>query len=287
MRLQTKSPDPESALKPSRKASQAANAQRRRGPGSPRSGARRQVRRCVGSSAKSLRQKGQDSRSGGSDRGTPPIPLTLRGMQGAPRSQARSSARFFFLLPSVLALLALVLFPVAAHADCTAACSTYEVEVPSVESTPKTTPHKSATPHKSPNNPKAEGSGATTGTGGGNTGGTGTEPEGEGQKPSGEGSSKEGGGNPPTKGGGGGGGNNAGGGNGGGGQPEGGVGEAEPVSQSAAESSSGGSSPVVPILIAVAVLAAISIGVVLYRQRKSDQDTDGGADGSVSSPNAS
>jgi hypothetical protein len=39
----------------------------------------------------------------------------------------------------------------------------------------------------------------------------------------------------------------------------------------------------VPILIAVAVLAAISIGVVLYRQRKSGQ----GPDGRVSSPNAS
>ena len=51
----------------------------------------------------------------------------------------------------------------------------------------------------------------------------------------------------------------------------------------AAKSSGGGSSPVVPILIAVVVLAAISIGVVLYRQRKSDQ---GGSDGRVSSPNA-
>ena len=39
----------------------------------------------------------------------------------------------------------------------------------------------------------------------------------------------------------------------------------------------------VPILIAVIVLAAISIGVVLYRQRKSGQ----GPDSRVSSPNAS
>jgi cobalamin biosynthesis Mg chelatase CobN len=49
------------------------------------------------------------------------------------------------------------------------------------------------------------------------------------------------------------------------------------------ESSGGGSSPVVPILIAVIALAAISIGVVLYRQRKSGQ----GPDSRVSSPNAS
>ncbi len=44
----------------------------------------------------------------------------------------------------------------------------------------------------------------------------------------------------------------------------------------------GSSSPVVPILIAVIVLAAISIGVVIYRQRKGGT----GPDGRVSSPNA-
>ncbi|MBN9624430.1 MAG: hypothetical protein J0H06_16055 [Actinobacteria bacterium] len=49
-------------------------------------------------------------------------------------------------------------------------------------------------------------------------------------------------------------------------------------------SSSGGSSPLVPILIVLVVLAAISIGVVLYRQRKSSGP---GQDGRVSSPNAS
>jgi hypothetical protein len=43
-------------------------------------------------------------------------------------------------------------------------------------------------------------------------------------------------------------------------------------------SASGGSSPVVPILIAIVVLAAISIGVVLYRQRQSgDQASSTGA----------
>jgi flagellar basal body-associated protein FliL len=41
-----------------------------------------------------------------------------------------------------------------------------------------------------------------------------------------------------------------------------------------ASAASGGTSPVIPILIAVVVLAAISIGVVLYRQRKtSDSQT--------------
>jgi cobalamin biosynthesis Mg chelatase CobN len=66
------------------------------------------------------------------------------------------------------------------------------------------------------------------------------------------------------------------------------VGEGEKVAvtngqPTAVKSSGGGSSPVVPILIAVIVLAAISIGVVLYRQRKGGS----GSDHSVSSPNAS
>jgi cobalamin biosynthesis Mg chelatase CobN len=51
----------------------------------------------------------------------------------------------------------------------------------------------------------------------------------------------------------------------------------------AAESDDGGSSPLVPILIAVAVLAAISIGYFLYRQRKQGPDSPGS---SVSSPKA-
>jgi cobalamin biosynthesis Mg chelatase CobN len=70
-----------------------------------------------------------------------------------------------------------------------------------------------------------------------------------------------------------------------------GVGGAEKVAEGTGtpvahktETSSGGSSPVVPILIAVIVLAAISIGVVLYRQRKSGGQ---GPDRRVSSPNAS
>lgn len=50
----------------------------------------------------------------------------------------------------------------------------------------------------------------------------------------------------------------------------------------AAETDDGGSSPLVPILIAVALLAAASIGYFLYRQRKGS-DSSGP---SVSSPKA-
>jgi len=52
------------------------------------------------------------------------------------------------------------------------------------------------------------------------------------------------------------------------------------TSDSAGDSSDGGSSPLVPILIAVAVLAAISIGYFYYRQRRQDPGS------TVSSPKA-
>jgi cobalamin biosynthesis Mg chelatase CobN len=212
-------------------------------------------------------------------------------MQGAPRRQARSSARFFFLLPSVLALLALALFPVAAHAECsTSSCLNYEVEVPSIESEgpTKSSSGKSPTHHKAKNNAKAEGSAAEENS----SGGVGTE------EPGSEGESSEGGHHKKgssskeeegksSMGGGGNGGNKPNGGANSGGS-EGSISEGKDLGntqqgKNVAESS-GGSSPVVPILIAVVVLAAISIGVVLYRQRKSDQD---GSDGRASSPSAS
>lgn len=61
------------------------------------------------------------------------------------------------------------------------------------------------------------------------------------------------------------------------------VGGAKPLETTAAptQSSDDGSSPLVPILIAMAVLAAISIGYFLYRQRRP------GSGSSVSSPEAS
>jgi cobalamin biosynthesis Mg chelatase CobN len=161
----------------------------------------------------------------------------------------------------------------------------YETEIPTIESEPstKTPVEKSATHHKPKNNAKAEGSVSNE------TGGTGTgEPEGEGSSGSHKkkGTSEEEEGKSSTGGGGGNGNKPNGGANGGG--SEGSIGEQKDLGgtqqgKNVAESS-GGSSPVVPILIAVVVLAAISIGVVLYRQRKSGQ---GGSDGRVSSPNAS
>jgi cobalamin biosynthesis Mg chelatase CobN len=192
----------------------------------------------------------------------------------------------------MLALLALALFPVAAQAECsTSSCLNYEVEVPTIESEgpTKSGSGKSPTHHKSSNNAKAEGSADSESSGGAGT----EEPETEsgssegGHKKKGSSSQEEEGKSSTAGGGNGDSGNKpSGGANSGGSESS--IGESKDLGGTQqgknVSESSGGSSPVVPILIAVVVLAAISIGVVLYRQRKSDQD---GTDGCVSSSNAS
>jgi hypothetical protein len=121
--------------------------------------------------------------------------------------------------------------------------------------------HEGSQPPESNSNESEESkSGATPGNGGGNGG---------------NGSSHQG--NAPKNGG------NSGGNSGG----EAGLGEEKPVgggteSGKPVSHSSGGSSPLVPILIAIAVLAAISIGAVIYRQRRQDS----GGSGSPVSPKA-
>ncbi len=130
MRLQTKSQDPAAAPRPSRTASPGASDRRRRAPAGRPPAARRRGRRCAASSARSRLRSAPGPRSGRPERGTPPIPLTLRGMRGAPHRPARSSARSFFLLPSMLALLALALFPVVAHARMLRAVRDYETRSP-------------------------------------------------------------------------------------------------------------------------------------------------------------
>jgi len=160
---------------------------------------------------------------------------------------------------------------------------TYEVEEAPHVNEPKTE-SKSATHNKPSNNAQAEGSDAKVGT----SGSTGEEPASkeseseEAHKSSGGATSNGGGKNPPTGGGSEGGNNPS---RSGGAKSNDGIANGKPVAMSTQSHSGGSSSPVVPILIAIAVLAAISIGVVLYRQRRSDAGS--GPDGRVSSPNAS
>jgi cobalamin biosynthesis Mg chelatase CobN len=188
----------------------------------------------------------------------------------------------------VLALLAFVALPVLAQAETTYTPESQEefkVQNTTHEATkPKHTNSESST---GPNNATAH---ASANPPGGGKSSSQEKPE---ESPEKEKSSQSGG--APANEGGGKGGNGGGQGsksaNDGVGSKD-GLGGSERVAEGAATppvhktetSSSGGSSPVVPILIAVIVLAAISIGVVLYRQRKSGGQ---GPDSRVSSPNAS
>jgi hypothetical protein len=190
-------------------------------------------------------------------------------MQGAPRRSARS----FFLLPLVLALLALVALPGFASA---AGGEVPEYKVPATPTFKvrnKTEPKHKVSPTESSTDLKAEGSAAREPVGG-ESKPTETELEENDEK-----EQSRSGGAPGSEGGGSGG---AGGDgsksvHGDGGQSKDGLGEAREVETGGGtatpvahktESSGGGSSPVVPILIAVIALAAISIGVALYRERR-------------------
>lgn len=168
----------------------------------------------------------------------------------------------------MLAVLAIACFPGLAQAEDNSGIQ-YETDVPTV---PK---------DESSNIPSKNKSGGTNAP-------SESEPEASksdtpgGAVPGGSDDSGQGGGTPSGQG------NQAGGGDGqkgqNGSQNSGGnIKAAESLPLTAAETDDGGSSPLVPILIAVAVLAAISIGYFLYRQRKQGPDSPGS---SVSSPKA-
>jgi hypothetical protein len=191
------------------------------------------------------------------------------------------------VLPLVLALLALVALPGFASA---AGEEIPEYKIPGTASfkvQDTTKPKHKVGPTKPSTDPRDEGSAADEPGEGESRAGE-TEPEETAEK---EGSrfggapAGEGGGN----GGAGGGSNSA---HRNGGQTTVGVGAAEAVAKGGgnvtpvahnsatptvhkAESSGGGSSPVVPILIAMVVLAAFSIGVVLFRERNRSGALDG------------
>jgi cobalamin biosynthesis Mg chelatase CobN len=173
---------------------------------------------------------------------------------------------------SVTALLALVCFPVFAHAECVSSCVQYTEAIPKAEGEHTSAPHKK-TPAKS----------SSTDNGGAVAPNKANEPEGsEGSGGSDEKESSSTGGAATN-------------GNGGGtgqGKPAGsangkGQNSVQPVSQpkgtSTSQTSDGGSSPLVPILIGIVVLAAISVGAVMYRQRRQRR----GPTSSAPSPKAS
>jgi len=183
------------------------------------------------------------------------IPLTLRAMNRLRHPHARGLSLPSAALFSVLALLAFASFPVLAQAN-----PNYETEHTTL---PEGDEGKPSSHHKNPpgseSSPEAEQSTAP-GHGGGGAGGG---PSGGESSKSQEVASK--GSNPSSPGGGAESQGKSGNGATTGEKLSNGVQVGEPKSS---VSDSSGSSPLVPILIAVAVLAAISIGAVLVRQRR-------------------
>ncbi|MGE5527164.1 MAG: hypothetical protein ACM3Q9_00695 [Methanosarcina sp.] len=156
----------------------------------------------------------------------------------------------------MLALLAFACFPVLAQAEP----PVYEPEIPSLPGEEKAPTH-----HKTHHSPESS-SKAHTSTAPGSGGEGSNEESSESQNKASQGS------NPSTPGGGGHSQSKQGNGTANGqNPPSSGVQTAKPVS-SETEGDEGSSSPLVPILIAVAVLAAISIGAVVVRQRRQRAD---------------
>jgi hypothetical protein len=162
----------------------------------------------------------------------------------------------------VLALLAFACVPALAQAEvCDASCKAYKIDIPKsgVEEPQHPKSGGGTAPESMPDKPRSGGEGA----------------ESRGTRPDHEPESEE---KQVTGGGGAGGGDGDGPGKGGTakgddaaatGKPRQTPHQAEPLgSETAPTHSGGGSSPLVPALVAVAVLAAISFGVVFYRQRR-------------------
>jgi cobalamin biosynthesis Mg chelatase CobN len=157
------------------------------------------------------------------------------------QAAARARARSIFAL-SVLALLAFGCFPVLAHADSSGL--QYQDAPPTV----------TGGTVNDGNDPSAGSSGSSGSSGGGAEGGSAADGSSKGSS----GAAKNGG-NGSDKG-------------SQGKDLEGSVGGGQPLGSEAAPAASGeddgGSSPLVPILIAILVLAAVSIGAVMYRRRR-------------------
>jgi len=182
----------------------------------------------------------------------PPIALTCRPMFGTRLQRSGRVGRGYALLLSVLAL-ALACSPAVAQAIP----PDYEEGIPTPDGQPKTG-------HESPANSSNLNGGATAPSNSGGSTGSGSSGSSGGSSSDSSSRDGEGGGAAGS------------GGDYGQGSPglaaAGGIDPAKKLSQAnvttSGEEGDGGSSPLVPILIAIAVLAATSIGALLVRQRR-------------------
>jgi cobalamin biosynthesis Mg chelatase CobN len=178
-------------------------------------------------------------------------------MLGSRHYPARGWDLSVFSLLSVLAVLASACFPVGASADSSGA--EYTNEVPSVVGH-----HKPIVAGNGGGNEKANASnkgGGYPSEGGGGSGSGGPSAGGDAGTGSGQGADEDKGGNGST--------NPQ---HENGGKDAAGNGDEQLALNQAGEvgEDNGGSSPLVPILIVIALLAAISIGVVVWQRRRSD-----------------
>jgi hypothetical protein len=261
MRTQRKAPQLQAAHSSNKTAVPGWPDRPHRGPACLRGGAMPPAQRYVAESTRSRLRPAPSQGSKSPERSTPMIPLTLRAMNRTPRQRGRSSARSSASLLSVLVLVALACFPVLAHAAS---------EIPQYESEIPTTKGHQHPPAQS-NNPPGDGeshsdsNGGATVSDGGQAGTPGSGSSSGGSSSGGQAANA--GNNPSTASGGGNGQGSPGNGATADGKP-GTVSQAKPISSDASSSDDGGSSPLVPILIAIAALAAISIGAVVIKQKR-------------------
>lgn len=274
--MQTKPQDHQSVQWPSRAVSQWKRSTLPQRPAALRSQARPPARRYGGHSLRTRLRLAPIRRSGRPAQVTPTIRLISRGMFEPCYRQARKSSRPFSAFVSLLALLAFACFPVLAQADSSGiqysdAPPTATGGKPSQHNTPANSANAdggASVPAHTSSTPPTSSNPSTSSGGNGKGSSVNESPSSDETGSSGSGGSGQG-------------------------NPDKGSSKATANHQgdaansatqqgrNASASSDGGSSPVLPILIAVLALAAISVGAVVIRQRRQR-----GGPGSPVSPNA-
>ena len=242
----TKAPAPRSTRLPNRGAGPGSPVPRHRAPASPRGSNKRPDRQCGDLPRQSRPRRGPSLQSEVPELSPPPIPLTLRAMNRS-RRHFHSSRRPALVLFSVLGLLASLCFAPVIHA-----ATVYDPEQTRIPGSPQPGDRDSKNSTPQEEEARAAASGSAGGSGGSQNGsGDGSSAGKSASTGSGEGTRQ---GSP---------------GNGSSTHDKSSAKNSQDDSAgSAASTSDDGSSPLVPILIAIAALAAISIGVVVARKRR-------------------
>jgi len=249
-------PDPRSSRQSSRTALQESLQTRPRARAGRRLPARRQARLCDERSRQTRLRQAPGLRSRRSVQSTPPFGLVFPGMRETRHRRGQVLGLFSFGL-SVFALSALMLFPVLAQAEDSSGIQYSEAPPTATggQGGNKQQGHKEPAANSSSNKGNSSQSNdsghSKSSTSSGGSSGKNPSQTVNAQNTSHDGGTGQG---------------NSGNGSNGGEAPP--VNHPGQASSPAPEGESGGSSPLVPILIAIAALAAISIGAVMLRARR-------------------